>query len=349
MNAESCSISVALCTFNGERFLPAQLASILAQSRLPDELVLCDDGSTDGSMRIVEEFRQRAPFPVRVVRNAANLGSNRNFQQAIELCTGDLIALSDQDDVWAPHRLARSEAELQARPDCGLVFSDAIVIDDDGKPTGNTLWQNFLFTPELQRVMRRGSYTPLARFRFITGATIMFRARFRPYLFPILGDWIHDGWIAMLIACMSGICFVAEPLVQYRQHASQQVGLGNVKRRQSRTLHALAARHWPSVDGHRAILTDVLAAMDRLPIDRTRGAAADLARQHAFLRSRLSLPANRALRLWRMLALVPEYRVGANGWWSVAKDMVLPKDNDECGAAARSGFSLFAKPRSITP
>jgi glycosyltransferase involved in cell wall biosynthesis len=339
-------ISVALCTYNGERFLETQLSSILSQTRLPDELVLCDDGSRDGTLAIAQAFAQRAPFRVRIVRNKTNLGSNRNFQQAIDLCSGDLIVLSDQDDVWAPNRVGRSESELRAKPGCGLVFSDAIVIDDDGRPTGNTLWQNFVFTPKLQKKMRRGSYTPLAQSRFITGATVTFRSRFRPLLFPILGDWVHDGWIAMLIACLSGVCFIPEPLVQYRQHTSQQLGLRKPPERRPRNIEALALRHWSFLDAHRVILADVVAALDRLPVDRTRGAAADFLRHYAFLSDRLTLPANRLARLMRMLRMHKEYRVGASSRWSVPKDLVLPKCDDEQGAAGRNGFSLMARPQS---
>lgn len=341
--AAPARISVAMCTYNGARFLPLQLQSILQQTRLPDELVVCDDNSSDNTVAVASEFAHRAPFPVRIVQNATNLGSNKNFEQAIQLCTGDLIALSDQDDLWAPRRLEQSEAALRERPDCGLVFSDAEIIDDAGQRTGETLWRNFLFTPDLQAALARGDYTPLARYRFITGATVMFRAQYRPFLFPILGEWIHDGWIAMLIACLSGICFIAEPLVQYRQHAAQQVGLGNQGVRPSRKIRDVALRHWAALDAHRVILADVISAFDRLPIDRAHGAAADILRQHAFVVERLSLPAHRAARLLRILGMQAAYRQGASGWYSVAKDVALPKRPQETGAAALQGFSLFSK------
>jgi glycosyltransferase involved in cell wall biosynthesis len=340
---DATRISVALCTYNGERFLETQLASILSQSRLPDELVLCDDGSQDRTLAIAESFAERAPFPVRIVRNKTNLGSNRNFQQAICLCSGDLIVLSDQDDVWAPNRVERSESALRENPGCGLVFSDALIIDDEGRPTGNTLWQNFRFTPELQKKIIRGDYTPLAQHRFITGATVTFRSHFRPLLFPIIGDWIHDGWIAMLIASLSGICFVSEPLVHYRQHTSQQLGLRKPAEPRPWSIDALARRHWSFMDAHRVILIDIVAALDRLQVDRTRGAAADFLRYYAFLSDRLTLPPSRIARLMRILRMRREYRIGKTGQWPIAKDLVLPKSNDEQGAAARSGFSLFPK------
>ncbi len=94
------------------RCLEPQLASLLAQTRLPDELVACDDGSTDGTVSILEAFARRAPFPVRIERNDVRLRSTRNFEKAIGLCTGDLIATSDQDDVWLPEKLALCEAAI---------------------------------------------------------------------------------------------------------------------------------------------------------------------------------------------------------------------------------------------
>jgi glycosyltransferase involved in cell wall biosynthesis len=107
--SERTRISVALCTYNGERFLHQQLDSIAMQTRLPDELVVCDDRSTDRTLAIVREFAASAPYPVRVFENQANLGFAANFEGAIRRCDGDLIALSDQDDVWYPTRLERSE------------------------------------------------------------------------------------------------------------------------------------------------------------------------------------------------------------------------------------------------
>src|SRR5947208_14214106 len=103
------SISVAMCTYNGERFLKEQLESLAAQTRQPDELVVCDDRSTDSTPHIVEAFARAAPFPVRLEVNDRCLGSTKNFEHAILRCTGALIALSDQDDVWHPEKLALQE------------------------------------------------------------------------------------------------------------------------------------------------------------------------------------------------------------------------------------------------
>src|SRR4051794_15860948 len=98
--------SVAMCTYNGARFIGAQLASVAAQTRTPDELIVCDDRSTDETVAIVQKFADSAPFRVRLHVNEENLGSTKNFERAVSLCEGDLIALCDQDDVWLPEARA---------------------------------------------------------------------------------------------------------------------------------------------------------------------------------------------------------------------------------------------------
>src|SRR6266436_7212118 len=115
-------ISVAMCTYNGARFLPRQLESIATQTRLPDELVVCDDGSSDESVAIVRWFANSAPFTVRLEINERNLGSTKNFGKAIGLCEGDIIALADQDDVWKPLKLAVLETALKNYLEAGYVF-----------------------------------------------------------------------------------------------------------------------------------------------------------------------------------------------------------------------------------
>src|SRR4051812_33755133 len=125
------TISVALCTYNGAKYLPAQLASLVQQTHLPIELIVCDDSSTDATPQILKEFAAISPFSVRLQFNEANLGSTKNFEKAIGLCTGAVIATCDQDDVWLPQKLERIAAVFDKEPDVGLAFSDAILVDDE--------------------------------------------------------------------------------------------------------------------------------------------------------------------------------------------------------------------------
>ena len=218
-------LSVALCTYNGERFLAEQLESISAQSRRPDELVICDDRSTDGTPELLRTFAARALFPVRWQVNPVNLGSSANFGLAISRCRGDVIALSDQDDVWEPDKLALLEGALAESPRAGLVCSDATLVDTDLRPLGLSLWEAIQLTPgDRGQFAGQDPFALLLRRYCVTGATVAFRASFRDLVLPIPAGWVHDGWIALLIAALAQCRLVEKPLVRYRQHAGQQIG-----------------------------------------------------------------------------------------------------------------------------
>lgn len=218
-------ISVALCSYNGARYLEEQLASIAAQERPPDELVLCDDGSPDETMEIVRKFAADAPFPVRAHVNARNLGSTKNFEQALRLCRGDVIALADQDDVWKSAKLGVLERHLEENPEAGFVFTNAEMVDHDLTPLGYCLWEAVYFSTHERRLFEQGlAPAVLVRYNVVTGATMAFRSKYRDDLLPIPDRWVHDGWIALVLSALAPCIFVDETLIQYRQHATQQIG-----------------------------------------------------------------------------------------------------------------------------
>lgn len=219
------SISIALCTYNGASHLCEQLHSIAAQSRLPDELVICDDRSSDATGEIVGKFSTHAPFPVRLIVNSQDRGSTKNFEKAIRACKGDVIVLCDQDDSWYPNRLQATEDVLIERPDAGAVFADADIVDDDLKLLGYRLFETAQFSSRLRRQVEEGNaFEALLAHNFVTGATMAFRAEFLPLIVPIPSLWIHDGWIAILISAVANVICVDRPLIKYRQHSGQQLG-----------------------------------------------------------------------------------------------------------------------------
>lgn len=219
-------ISIALCTYNGERYLPEQLQSYLQQTRLPDELVACDDGSTDNTVALLDAFAQTAPFEVRVIRNPENLGYAKNFEKALTLCTGDFIALSDQDDVWLPEKLAWSAEVLENNPRIALVFGDAHVVDSQLDPLGYTLWQALDFTKPQRAAFANGGAFDLQLVRnHVTGATSMVRAEHLPHVMPFPKDWVHDDWMATIMSSYAQITLVDQPTMLYRQHANNQLGI----------------------------------------------------------------------------------------------------------------------------
>ena len=140
----SPTVSVALCTHNGGAYVEEQLFSILNQSRLPIEVIVSDDASTDNTIAIVRKVfaGQASVVPqLRILTNAVALGVSKNFEQAVGACAGEVIALSDQDDVWVSDRVELMSAEFATRPELGLLFTDARLVDADGQPLAVSLFQ----------------------------------------------------------------------------------------------------------------------------------------------------------------------------------------------------------------
>lgn len=216
------TISIAMGTFNGARFLAEQLDSILAQSRLPDELVVCDDRSSDRTPEILARFAQSAPFAVRIHRNESQLGWLANFLQASSKCGGDLIAFCDQDDVWLPEKLAHCEAILASADGPSLVMHAARVVDEKLNPTG-TLHPNIR-----QRQRLRPSDYPT--FVGGPGFAMCFERRLLDYLRePPLPpatalEYGHDTLLVLLAGADNGLLLLDQPLALYRRHGGNVSG-----------------------------------------------------------------------------------------------------------------------------
>lgn len=220
-------LSVAMCTYNGARYLQSQLDSIASQSLFPDELVVCDDGSSDDTLILLRQFAKQSPFPVRLHVNQSNLGSTKNFEQAIRLCTGDVIALSDQDDIWKPKKLEILLAALEMHPQAWYAFSDADIVDEMGLPLRRRLWESVGFNAHaVKQFVGDEQLTILLKWNVVSGAGMAIRASFKEYFLPVPADWIHDYWIALLGSTFGYGIHIPDHLFSYRRHAAQQVGTG---------------------------------------------------------------------------------------------------------------------------
>ncbi len=208
----SLRLSVALATCNGERYLAEQLDSLAAQSRLPDELVVSDDRSDDGTLALVEAFAARVPFPVRILRNAERLGLIRNFEQAMRACTGDLVFLCDQDDVWLPAKLATVADHFERDPRLMVVLNDALLTDE--QLVGDTATQ-------LGNVRAAGF--PDSGFNF--GCCSAHRRRWQEIALPIPGEVKYHDWWVNWLAHRTGTVLVDDRVLQYyRRHGSNVTG-----------------------------------------------------------------------------------------------------------------------------
>lgn len=223
--SEPITISIAMCTYNGERFLQEQLDSFLQQTRLPDELVVCDDGSTDRTTEILENFKEVAPFPVRIFINEQRLQFSKNFEKAISLCREDLIAFSDQDDIWLPEKLKDVEQVFLKYPAAGYVFHDALAVDECLDSLGFSLWDYYDFSINSTSHFSPGEFTTYCYNLVIFGATMTMNAKLRDYLFPFPGNWDYDGWVSFAGSLFMEVIALPKKLNKYRQHSNQAYGV----------------------------------------------------------------------------------------------------------------------------
>lgn len=218
-------ISVAMATYNGEKYLEEQLRSLLAQDLAPCELVVGDDGSTDRTLEILEEFAASAPFPVTVQRNAQNLGYGENFLQTAARCSGDWIAFCDQDDVWFPAKLSQCAEAIAKHPGVNMVLQNAELCDADLKPTGR-----LYPAPE-----KAGLHGPNQQHGFWVwpGFVKTIRAELiraipfhnRPLDFGRTGKLqTHDKWTCMIANSIGGICVLGNAAAYYRRHGGALSG-----------------------------------------------------------------------------------------------------------------------------
>ena len=220
-------ISIALATFNGSKYLQPQLESLASQTRLPDELVVSDDCSEDETARIVTEFSRTAPFPVRFLSSTEREGLIRNFNRAMNACSGEIILLCDQDDIWLPRKIEVFERALDGNTAC---FSNAQLVDRKLRPLGVTLWEKERFTARERRLARSGRLLEvLAHHNVVQGASLGFHRSLLSLVTPLPDVldrrvWVHDGWIAICAALVGEVRLVEESLILYRIHGENAVG-----------------------------------------------------------------------------------------------------------------------------
>lgn len=227
------SLSVALCTRNGERFIEEQLLSILDQSLLPSQIVISDDASSDNTVAVVTAtigawLLAHPESGIDVVRlaNSDAQGVTANFAQAIAAGSGELVALCDQDDIWPPGRLARIAAEFDSRPELLLLHTDAMLIDADGRATGHTLFESLDVTrAAIEEVHSGNAFAVLMKRNVVTGATTVFRRVLLDHAEPFPSAWVHDEWLAIVAATVGEVDLLEENLLGYRQHGANAIGV----------------------------------------------------------------------------------------------------------------------------
>lgn len=214
-------VSIALCTYNGEKYLVEQLDSIVNQTYPYIELVIVDDGSTDRTLAIIENYINR--FPIRLFKNERNLGYVKNFEKACSLCRGEYIALCDQDDIWQPEKIA---ALVEIADKHILVYADSQLIDEQGKSLLQTV-------KGLKNFVEGNNSLPFLFHNCVSGHAILFKKELLTYALPFPASIYHDQWLAYVASTIGTISYSSAPLVKYRQHPQSMTDIRIVRQREN--------------------------------------------------------------------------------------------------------------------
>ncbi|NYD72629.1 glycosyltransferase involved in cell wall biosynthesis [Leifsonia soli] len=305
-----------------------QLRSILQQTHPVDEVVVADDGSGDDTLAVVERVFEGAGGTPRLVvlPGVGRHGVTANFERAILATTGDLIALCDQDDVWRADKIERMAAIFEDRPDLLLAYSDARLIDAAGRDLGGTLFgQLEVDDGLLARIASDGAFPELLRRNTVTGATVVFRRALVADAAPFPELWVHDEWLAILAAALGSVRGLGLPLIDYRQHGANQIGVQapTVRRKIARVLQARG-------DRNRNLWRRSELLRERLILLSPRVRARDLELVDGKLRHekfRAQLPGNRVRRVIPVLreAATGRYaRFASRGNADIFRDLLQP-------------------------
>ncbi len=213
LKSNNQKISIALATYNGERYLKEQIDSLLLQTHANFELIVCDDKSTDSTLQILESYKEK--IDIKIFINTKNLGYIKNFEKAISLCTSNYIALCDQDDVWRKDKL---EVLVKNIGDFDLIHSDARLIDEHNNIIDNS------YSTSTNKVFRKDVKDYFFN-NDATGCTIMFKKSLVKEFLPFCENIIsHDWYITLIAKSKNGVKYINETLIDYRQHQNNQVG-----------------------------------------------------------------------------------------------------------------------------
>lgn len=228
-------LAVVLLTYNGVAHLRDQLASIERQTQTPDVLVIADDGSGDGTLELVGAVVKTWSIEVEIVHRPPRLprapvyaSISQNLQRALDRVSDCWwVALADQDDIWSPDRLESATSVLAGLDPSApaFTFGDAAEIDASGRSTGRTLFATTGFPQAWNDMSGAAQFARALRQPFAMGATMTMSRRLLEVALPVPCDWLHDRWFSLVGTALGGAYAIHRPVVSYRAHAGQVVGL----------------------------------------------------------------------------------------------------------------------------
>jgi glycosyltransferase involved in cell wall biosynthesis len=210
-------VSVAMATYNGEKYLKQQIDSILSQLSREDELIISDDHSSDQTLVIIEKYMKEDPR-VKLFMNEES-GVTSNFENAIKRTKNDIIFLSDQDDVWKPEKVETVKSYYEKNPRVQMIMSDITVVDNELKPTIDSFYEF--------RGSRSGVIKNIIKNSYI-GCAMSFRKELKPRILPIPRNVpMHDMWIGLVADMNKAALLIPEKLIYYRRHDATVTSVEN--------------------------------------------------------------------------------------------------------------------------
>ena len=213
-------VSVAMCTYNGCNHIKEQLESILKQTRKPDEIIVCDDGSTDNTVAIVKQVLSRSSIKYMVVCNSKTLGFRKNFEKTIGLCRGDLIFLSDQDDIWLPDKIEIMANVLEQNKKAILAFHDVSLVDGKRNQLYSSFWKILHFN---YKKVLDNNFDIFLLHNVVQGSACVIKKELYDQAIPFSSVAYHDEWLALVALIYGKIIPVNCCLMQYRQENNLMV------------------------------------------------------------------------------------------------------------------------------
>lgn len=228
LSKEHPLVSIAICVYNGEKYLTEQLDTLVNQTYPNIEVVAVDDGSKDGSRAILRAYQEKYPY-FRVYENEVNLGYVKNFEKAITLCKGEFIALCDQDDIWDLEKVAKQVAGIG---DNLLIYHDSAFMDEQGR---QMTWKRKM--SDIIHLYSGNDPKIFLYFNCVSGHSILFRSALREEFLPFNPEHFHDHWIAYTAVNLGSIAVIPETLVRYRQHTSASTDILNKRKKIRKNYH----------------------------------------------------------------------------------------------------------------
>jgi glycosyltransferase involved in cell wall biosynthesis len=222
---------VLVCTYNGEKYIEKQLESIVNQKLAFNEILIVDDGSTDKTFEILNEFEFSSDLNIRIIQRVNNVGPADNFLLGIKEMKSDWIAFCDQDDIWFDNKLLEMDQYLKSNSNCKMLFTNAHLINENDEQNSETdLWRALGFDEEQRNKFSKNSLGLLCQFPVVTGMCSMIH-RAEAIEFGLSHKpLLHDEWLSFNFAFKQSLYFIDKPLAFYRIHSNQQVGIGGWNR-----------------------------------------------------------------------------------------------------------------------